>query len=102
VASILSAAPLERFTQRTVTDPAELQARLALIRKQGFAVSNGELDTGVLGIAAPIRAANGTVGAAISVAALSSRVPKSETRKMTKAVCDAAERISARLREVDS
>jgi DNA-binding IclR family transcriptional regulator len=102
VTNILSAAPLERFTQRTVTDPAELQARLALIRKQGFAVSNGELDTGVLGIAAPIRAANGTVGAAISVAALSSRVPKSETRQMTKAVCDAAERISARLQEVDS
>lgn len=101
-ADVLSAAPLQRFTQRTVTDPTQLLKRLASIRQQGYAVSSGELDVDVLGIAAPIRAANGTVGAAVSVAALASRVPKNKTSQLTRAVRDAADRISARLQEVDS
>ena len=102
VANVLSSSPLKRFTDSTVTDPAELQRRLAQIRTQGFAISNGELDADVVGVAAPIRTANGAVSAAVSVAALASRVPRNKKTQVTKAVRVAADRISARIQEIDS
>jgi DNA-binding IclR family transcriptional regulator len=46
--------PLEQFTPCTVTDPENLRRRLALIKKQGYAVTRGELYPGAMGIAAPI------------------------------------------------
>jgi DNA-binding IclR family transcriptional regulator len=41
VATVLAAAPLERFTVKTITEPALLQACFAQIRKQEVAVSQG-------------------------------------------------------------
>ena len=102
IEQVLSEAPLRRFTSRTVTDAAKLQARLRQIRTQGFAISRGELDADVLGIAAPIRSAGGQVSAAISIAALSSRVPETKVPAMSAAVCAAAQRISDRLQQVYS
>lgn len=102
IEATLSAAPLRRFTSHTVTDAAKLRARLRQIRAQGFAISRGELDVDVLGIAAPVRSAAGQVSAAISIAALSSRVPDDKIRQMSSAVCAAAQRISDRLQQVDS
>jgi DNA-binding IclR family transcriptional regulator len=64
-------------------------------------VSRGELDEGVLGIAAPIRLPSGGVAAALSVAALSFRVPEAEVPRITEAVREAAERISA-LQQIES
>ncbi|WP_244194478.1 IclR family transcriptional regulator [Amycolatopsis echigonensis] len=90
VASVLGQAPLERFSARTVTDPDDLRARLAGIRKRGVAISRGELDEHILGVAAPIRDSSGKVCAAISVAALAAGLPardcpkwrvRSETRR---------------------
>ncbi|MFE9789657.1 IclR family transcriptional regulator [Nocardia salmonicida] len=57
--AVLEMAPLERFTAKTLTEPDLLRKRLAHIRKIGFAVSQGELDPHILGVAAPIRNANG-------------------------------------------
>jgi len=102
IEQVLSTAPLRRFTSRTVTDAAKLQARLRRIRAKGFAISRGELDADVLGVAAPIRSADGQVTAAVSLAALSSRVPQARVPAITTAVCAAAQQISDRLRQVDS
>lgn len=98
----LSTVSLERFTRHTVTDPKRLHKRLAKIRNQGYAVSSGELDTDVLGVAAPIRNAQGDVSAAISVAALTSRVSEEQIDSIIDAVRTAASRISDRLLEIDS
>jgi DNA-binding IclR family transcriptional regulator len=101
VSAVLKAAPLERFTAKTLTDPVQLQTRLAQIRKDGVAVSQGELDEQILGVAAPLRNARGDVIAAVSVAALVSRVPRSEVTSVKVAVKNAAATISEQLTIAD-
>ncbi|WP_260992095.1 IclR family transcriptional regulator [Mycobacterium deserti] len=96
-AAILNAAPLERFTHKTLVDPARLQARFARIRSQGVAISQGELDEQVLGVAAPIRDIKGSVVAAVSIAALASRVQPGQLKSVAAAVKSAAANISDRL-----
>lgn len=88
---------LERFTEATVRDPAALRERLAVIRMQGFAVSRGELDPDIVGVAAPLRDAAGRVAAAVSVAGLSRRVPEARVPEVVRQVCAAAARISESL-----
>lgn len=66
---------LEHFTERTVRDLADLEKRLAVIRRQGFGVDNGEHVTGVCCVAIPIRDRNGIV-----VAALSCSIPEARLR----------------------
>ena len=101
VTAVLKAAPLERFTAKTLTDPAQLQTRLAQIRRDGVAVSQGELDEQILGVAAPVHNARGGVIAAVSVAALVSRVPRSEVKSIKVAVKNAAAAISEQLATAD-
>jgi DNA-binding IclR family transcriptional regulator len=99
--TLLASASFEKFTNKTVTDPQRLRARVRSIRKQGYAVSRGELDPDVLGVAAPIFSAN-TAVAAISVAALSHRVPDQRLPEVVAAVREAAGLISERLTLVES
>ncbi len=94
VRALLAQGPLESFTPKTLTDPEELRERLAYIRKRGVAVSRGELDEHILGVAAPIRNAAGAVCAAISVAALAVRVPRTELKNVEAAVRHAAATIT--------
>ncbi|MFC7914697.1 IclR family transcriptional regulator [Streptomyces sp. NPDC057386] len=59
--------PLHRFTERTVTGTAELRAELAAVVKRGYGVTVEELEPGLAAVAAPVRAHDGQVMAAISV-----------------------------------
>lgn len=102
VAELLGAAPLERFTAKTLTDPEALRTRLAHIRKRGVAVSQGELDHHIVGIAAPVRGASGSVCAAISVAAPATRITRAECDVMEAGLRAAASAISHRLQLRDS
>jgi DNA-binding IclR family transcriptional regulator len=58
---------LQRFTDRTITDPAELRAELERTKRRGHAVSRGELETGLWGASAPIRDREGRPVAVVSV-----------------------------------
>ncbi len=102
VTAILEQGPLERFTAKTLTDPEALRIRLAHIRKRGAALSQGELDDHILGVAAPIRDASGAVCAAISIAALASRVPRSELKNIEGQVKAAAATVSRHLEMRDA
>ncbi|MCX4904669.1 IclR family transcriptional regulator [Streptomyces sp. NBC_00878] len=93
---------LPRFTGATVTDPATLRRRLQTIRSENIAISSGELDEDVMGIAAPIRDARGEVTAAVSIAALSYRVPHERVPALATAVREAAGRISEQLAVLDA
>ncbi|QKG18808.1 IclR family transcriptional regulator [Actinomadura verrucosospora] len=93
---------LPRFTGATITDATALRRRLATIREHGTAVSRGELDEDVLGVAAPIRNSEDDVIAAVSVAALSHRVPDERLPEVEAAVQDSATRITERLKLIDS
>ncbi|MFI5894494.1 IclR family transcriptional regulator [Actinoplanes sp. NPDC051513] len=61
------AAPLTRFTPLTVTDPDALRKILADVRAHGFAVNDRQVTMDSLSVAAPIRAADGEVVAAVSI-----------------------------------
>ncbi|MCZ0211023.1 IclR family transcriptional regulator [Streptomyces achromogenes] len=63
----LLARPLTRFTDRTVTGAAVLRAELEAVVRQGYGVTVEELELGLAAVAAPVRAHDGEVIAAISV-----------------------------------
>jgi DNA-binding IclR family transcriptional regulator len=58
---------LERLTEFTVTNRAELAAQLDDVRRRGFAVTAEELEPGLVAIAAPVYREGGAVVAALSV-----------------------------------
>jgi DNA-binding IclR family transcriptional regulator len=61
------APPLAALTDRTMTDPAKLRARLTRIRSRGYAVVTEEAATGELALAAPILDQRGRPLAAIGI-----------------------------------
>ncbi|MDG4830735.1 IclR family transcriptional regulator [Solwaraspora sp. WMMD1047] len=61
------AAPLERYTERTVVDPRRLRRILADVRRVGYATSDRQVTMDALSVAAPIRGPSDTVLAAISL-----------------------------------
>lgn len=58
---------LARFTEHTVTDPAQLRRMLAQIRRDGFAVSDRQVTEDALSVAAPIVDVGGEVIASLSI-----------------------------------
>jgi DNA-binding IclR family transcriptional regulator len=66
--------PLERFTEHTVTDPEILKAQLREIRRQGYCVSDSEVDLGARAVSVPIANARGRTVAALSTAGLTFRI----------------------------
>lgn len=63
----LSTMSLRPLTARTITTRQAMHAQLAQVRKQGFVISDGELEDGLRGVAAPIRDPEGRVTAAVNV-----------------------------------
>ncbi|MGW3891590.1 IclR family transcriptional regulator [Micromonospora chokoriensis] len=57
------AAPLERYTDMTITDPTRLRRCLAEVRRVGYAVSDRQVTMDALSVAAPIRVPEGVVAA---------------------------------------
>lgn len=100
IRTVLERTELVRFTEATLTDVDAVVARLAEIRELGYSVTRGEVDRDVLGIAAPIRDDTGQVIAAISVAAVASRIPPGHEDEVVDAVRTAAAEISERLATV--
>ncbi|MDR7304291.1 IclR family transcriptional regulator [Haloactinomyces albus] len=60
-------APLDRYSPKTITDPAALREKLASIRQSGFAVSDGQVTVDALSVAAPVLGQDGSVVAAVSL-----------------------------------
>ncbi|WP_051943070.1 IclR family transcriptional regulator [Streptacidiphilus rugosus] len=91
------AAPLARYTDRTLTDPAALRAQLESVRQDGFASTVEELEPGLNAVAAPLLAYHGQVVGALSASGPSFRLTRARLRTTATAVCAAATEISARL-----
>jgi DNA-binding IclR family transcriptional regulator len=90
---------LERFTQRTMTEPAAVRARLASVRRDGYAWVHEEFAEGLNSVAAPIEDRTGVVVAAVHVHGPSYRFPAAKDEaEIAATVVDAAHAISARLR----
>jgi DNA-binding IclR family transcriptional regulator len=67
---------LERRTGKTITTEAALRADLADVRVRGYAVTDEELEPGLVAVAAPIYGYDGRVVAALSVSAPASRMAR--------------------------
>jgi IclR family pca regulon transcriptional regulator len=78
--AFLGRTALHAHTQRTITDPSRLQAVLAEVRAQGWALVDQELETGLRSAAVPLRGSDGRVVAALNVSAAASRVTCKELR----------------------
>lgn len=69
----LAASDLAHLTDRTLTDAGALRDELALVRAQGWSLVDGELEPGLRSIAAPLRARDGRVVAALNVSTSATR-----------------------------
>ncbi|GAA3222863.1 IclR family transcriptional regulator [Pseudonocardia petroleophila] len=61
------AAPLRRYTDRTICSPSQLRRVLADVRRTGVAVSDRQIELVALSVAAPVRGPRDEVVAALSV-----------------------------------
>jgi len=73
-AATMPGEPFEARTARTITTRAALQAELAAVRVNGYAVTDEELEPGLSAVAAPVFAGGLSAIAAISVSAPAARL----------------------------
>jgi IclR family KDG regulon transcriptional repressor len=80
IESFLKNNTLKRYTANTTTEPESLKKELKLIREQGFAFSNQEVDMGDCAISAPILDETGNLIAGLAVAGPVERIEGNKER----------------------
>jgi len=88
---------LTAFTEKTITDAAQLKAHLAIIRARGYAMDDEEIVMGTRCVGAAILDPDGKPIAAISVAGPTFRMGLERAEQLGKELSEAAKRISAQL-----
>ncbi|MFM1653160.1 IclR family transcriptional regulator [Brevibacillus sp. B_LB10_24] len=96
IKEMLIDAELQPYTTQTKTMINDLLQELEVIRKQGYSLSNGEFESGIRSIAAPIFDNAGDVIAAVNVAAPEAILPDEFLRVFAlPAILEAAEQLSS-------
>ena len=90
--------PLAAFTERTITDPAALEAELARIRKAGWAEAYEEREPELNAIAAPVWSAPGELAAIVAVQGPIPRFGRAVARRAVPAAARARGRDLGRAR----
>lgn len=85
---------LDRFTPRTITRRSRLAAELQVIRKTGHCISRGEVSDQLVSVAVPVLAFDGSVIAALNIAAPAFRTEESDLQRFVLLLKDAAQEIS--------
>ncbi len=93
---------LQRFTDKTISDPARLVEDLRLIRARGYAVDDEEKTTGMRCVAAAIINVHGEAVAGISVSGPTHRMTEGEIGRIGDLVRDAAANVSRGLGAPDA
>ena len=91
--TLLSRYDMPAYTPATVTDPGLLLAQLAVIRKQGYAIDEGEQEVGVRCFAVAVPDAPGSL--AISTSGPQARMTDDAAARIVPALKLAAREISA-------
>ena len=87
---------LEAITPKTVTDPGTLRSILDEIRRRGYAVSAGELEEGLVTMAAPVLV-DGRAVAAVSLSGPSFRIPVHDVSRLGRLLMDGAAAVGHRM-----
>lgn len=88
---------LVKYSERTISDPRTLLEELALVRRRGYAVAQGEWDERISAVAVPVSDARNAVIATVAVWGSATRVTPSRLPDLIVAARDAAKVISLRL-----
>jgi DNA-binding IclR family transcriptional regulator len=91
---LLGGKELKRFTENTVTDPAELKKQLKQIKRQGYTLDREEIELGLFCVAAPIKNHQGEIIAAISISGPTARMQGVDVTKITTDLKETAKKIS--------
>ena len=97
-AAQLPAGKLERRTNKTVTSETALWEDLAEVRARGYAVTDEELEPGLITVAAPVHGYDGAVVAALSVSAPATRLTRDGLEVAARHCMQEAAGLSALLR----
>ncbi len=92
--ALMSELDLKGYTPKTITTLSRLEAALAEVRAQGFAVDDGEFEEGVRCLAAPILNGDGVSVAAVSISGPASRVSPDKVPPFSQKLRRCAARIS--------
>lgn len=85
------------YTPATITNVEELLAHLATVRQRGYAIDQGEHESMIRCVAAPVRDHSNTVVASVSVTTVAASWDPIRLRIITDRVLEAAEQISRKL-----
>ena len=88
---------LEKRTEKTITSDDALRAELAIVRARGYAVTDEELEPGLIALAAPVFRYDGTVVAAMSVSAPASRMTRESVTNAARRCVEEAAGLSSAL-----
>ena len=94
VEPVLSA-PMQAYTEKTITSVDRLREELEMIRQRGYAIADEELEVGVWAISAPIRDIDRNVIAAMSIPFPTNRLDTERIPEITQALLEAANAVSA-------
>ena len=97
LAKLARSRPLERLTPFTVTDWAQLEEQIALIRQQGWSSSPQEIVLGINALSAPIFDRTGDCVAALAIVGSIQFVPPEPPRQQLSALLNATRSISMQL-----
>lgn len=91
--------PLLKYTPKTITDPHELIKQIDIIRKQGFIYTEGQVDEGLVAIAAPVLNSREELVAGLNISGPVYRFqPEEKLQHLIKLVKKSAQRLSDNLR----
>ncbi len=81
-ANTIKAGPLSKLTSKSITSRTKLLTELEGIRKTGYAIIDGELEEGLVAVAAPVRESDGRVIAAISISGPTARLSHKDLNRI--------------------
>jgi IclR family acetate operon transcriptional repressor len=94
---VMPSGTFERFTERTIVDPALLARELERVRERGWADAVEEREPGLVAIAAPVRGPGGELVAILGVQGPSERFDRAARKAAVAPLVDHAGRLSTGL-----
>ena len=94
--------PMKAFTENTILSPEGLLNEYAKIREQGYAISDGELNSETIGIGAPIYDESGNIWAAVSIGAPKMRVDAVKMERYIFLIREIAKEMSEQMTQGES